>query len=870
MEGLLFSLIVLPLAILVMAVLGVIAFAKVGTLELRIMQLERQLQRLASSSKDIQAPELERPATTPKFIETDVSEYSETPPQLSTEDNLTALSSESSHRPIKFFEHLREHWMVWLGGVCVGLAGVFMVRYSIEQQLLGPEARLVLAGLSGVMLHGVAEWLRRNKGAEPSFAALAGGASIILYASVFGAFRLLDNPSVSWVFIGMALVSFATMLLALRHGPLLAALGMLGGYLVPVLVSSGDGHIEYALSYVLILSMFSLWLMAYVKKHWLWRGVVLAGLLWWLISLDFQPNILTEIRSFYLTALLYLLVAVPVMDWRLQQRSTQTAEHWWQNLKAYWSSKEQKELWLVVAAIALAQVLSWAIEGFVSVHYLSLLALPLLFAYLALQRPEFNAVLAVLLVLTPVALFFNTPIYDSMVTAVGLRLLALAVFYVAIATLWWRRATTYSNFWLGIGCSAPLLMLAAAYYSLDFIAQDWAWCITAATLGVCYSGLATHWLPKKIAIQQVILFSAAHVAYSLAVVIGLEDASLTLALAVQLLSLTWLVRRYQLEGLKWVLRLVLAIVVIRLTLNPWLFSYGNGNTWIPWIYSGAFIFSAISAWQLRDQQTLQPWLLGGTVQLAVLMLAVLVRWWLYDGYIYQLTMSFTEASIYVSAWGALALLYQWRAQNSHYAARFYHAVALLHGGAAAVLYVGYLLLWSNPLWEKVAVHSTPIWNILLLGYGLPTILLVLFVKQIQQGAWKQTWLCSVQLVTALNAWFFISIEVRHLWHRSDSMMLWNDTSMGELYTYSAVWLLAAMFTLVAGIWRANLSVYRGGMALLLVVVAKIFLIDMAELSGLWRVASFMGLGLILLALAWLYQRYGQQLKASATTKMISE
>jgi uncharacterized membrane protein len=44
------------------------------------------------------------------------------------------------------------------------------------------------------------------------------------------------------------------------------------------------------------------------------------------------------------------------------------------------------------------------------------------------------------------------------------------------------------------------------------------------------------------------------------------------------------------------------------------------------------------------------------------------------------------------------------------------------------------------------------------------------------------------------------------------------------------------------------------MALLLVVVAKLFLIDMSDLTGLWRVASFMGLGLGLLALAWLHQR----------------
>jgi uncharacterized membrane protein len=43
------------------------------------------------------------------------------------------------------------------------------------------------------------------------------------------------------------------------------------------------------------------------------------------------------------------------------------------------------------------------------------------------------------------------------------------------------------------------------------------------------------------------------------------------------------------------------------------------------------------------------------------------------------------------------------------------------------------------------------------------------------------------------------------------------------------------------------------MALLGLVIAKIFLIDMAGLQGLWRVAAFMGLGLALLGLAWMYR-----------------
>jgi uncharacterized membrane protein len=48
--------------------------------------------------------------------------------------------------------------------------------------------------------------------------------------------------------------------------------------------------------------------------------------------------------------------------------------------------------------------------------------------------------------------------------------------------------------------------------------------------------------------------------------------------------------------------------------------------------------------------------------------------------------------------------------------------------------------------------------------------------------------------------------------------------------------------------------YKAGMALLGLVIAKIFLVDMAGLQGLWRVAAFMGLGLALLGLAWMYRK----------------
>ena len=54
--------------------------------------------------------------------------------------------------------------------------------------------------------------------------------------------------------------------------------------------------------------------------------------------------------------------------------------------------------------------------------------------------------------------------------------------------------------------------------------------------------------------------------------------------------------------------------------------------------------------------------------------------------------------------------------------------------------------------------------------------------------------------------------------------------------------------------KSNQTIYRVGIGLLGLVIAKLFLVDMSDLDGLLRVASFMGLGLSLLGLSYLHQR----------------
>ncbi len=65
----------------------------------------------------------------------------------------------------------------------------------------------------------------------------------------------------------------------------------------------------------------------------------------------------------------------------------------------------------------------------------------------------------------------------------------------------------------------------------------------------------------------------------------------------------------------------------------------------------------------------------------------------------------------------------------------------------------------------------------------------------------------------------------------------------------------ALALLGIGILRGVASLRYASLALLMVTVAKVFLVDMSELTGLYRVASFMGLGLFPVGIGYLYRRF---------------
>ncbi|HET6195309.1 MAG TPA: DUF2339 domain-containing protein, partial [Acetobacteraceae bacterium] len=213
---------------------------------------------------------------------------------------------------------LVENWLVWLGGATLALGGAFLVKLSIDYGLLTEEVRVALTIAFGVGLSVAAEWVRRRDpplpGDAPGMAsyvpqALAAAGAATVFAAVFAAYALYHLIPSGVAFVLLAVAAGSAVAQSLRHGPLVAALGLVGAYAVPALVSSDNPHALPLFAYVAVVTGGALTLLRH--REWWWLAwLALAGALIWVpLWLDNVPDPEAPVVAVYLLVLFVLFVA---------------------------------------------------------------------------------------------------------------------------------------------------------------------------------------------------------------------------------------------------------------------------------------------------------------------------------------------------------------------------------------------------------------------------------------------------------------------------------------------------------------------------------------------------------------------------------
>jgi uncharacterized membrane protein len=130
-------------------------------------------------------------------------------------------------------------------------------------------------------------------------------------------------------------------------------------------------------------------------------------------------------------------------------------------------------------------------------------------------------------------------------------------------------------------------------------------------------------------------------------------------------------------------------------------------------------------------------------------------------------------------------------------------------------------------------------------------------------SWKLTAALSVLIVNALIL-IAVSLEIHNYWwilRYSGDYTVYHDYSVYTQFTYSAFFMLFGAALLFLGFLRNSAFLRWQALVLLAATIAKVFLIDVSQLSQGYRIFSFLGLGALLLCVSFAYQRDWLNLRA---------
>jgi uncharacterized membrane protein len=503
-------------------------------------------------------------------------------------------------------ERFGTQWVVWIGGLALALGAIFLVRYSIEQGLLGPGVRIFLGALFAGLLIAAGEWARRNEIAAgivalptrhiPSILTAAG--TVAAYATVYAAFALYDFLSPPAAFVLLGLVALATLAAALLHGPALAGLGVAGAFVTPLLVPAETPNYWVLYVYLAIVSAAALALARLRLWRWLAITAVVFGALWTLPGIDY-PNVDALTAHLFHVLAGFALVAALIVSGLLYGPSAEPGkidEISSGAIGAYLlaacvlvigSAHDSAALAIFTILAAATVTIAWRSEaalwalpvaGVLTVFMMLHWAVPTLFETLVLAPGVTRGAIP------------DPP------TATGLHL-ALGAAFAALFGLSGYAAQGRSDhpmvalLWSVTAVVTPIALLIALYLRIADFDRSIPFAGLALLLAALY-GYATDLLSKReprpgLAASAAVFATGAVAALALALTLALDKGWLTVGLALMVPGIAWISEQRPLPALRYLAAAVIVLVLLRIGYEPRIVGNDIGTTpFFNWLLYG--------------------------------------------------------------------------------------------------------------------------------------------------------------------------------------------------------------------------------------------------------------------------------------------
>src|SRR5882762_7485483 len=741
-----------------------------------------------------------------------------------------------------FEERIGTRWVVWVGALTLALLA--SGEWTRRKESISAIEALPIANIPAILT--------------------AAGTSVA-FATVYAAYALYGFLVPATAFILLGLVALGTLAAALLHGPALAGLGIAAAFVTPVLASSDKPDFWALYIYLAIVTAAAFGLARIRLWRWLAVTTIVFALLWTFPCLQCGPSMVGPhafhvIAGFVLAALLVVcgfMFGPPADEGQIEPISSGSLAAYLAGATMIVLASFHDDAAIIVFAVLMAGTLwvAWRAPAATGAIGAAAIFVFIVFAEWAVRsNPD-------MLVLPGGPL----PGIGPAVTdgSVSLHLITAAIFAAGFGAAGFlaqgRSASAIIPVvWSATAVFTPLALLIALYARIAHLDRSIPFAILAVVLAAAY-GAATEILTKRdnrpgLAISIALFATGALSALALALTFALEKGWLTIALALMSLGTAWISMQRPIPFLRSLSAILAGIVVLRIGYEPRIVGNAVGTTpifnWLLWGYG----IPALSFWMasvfLRRRGDDAPL---RTVESAAILFTVLlafmeIRHLVNGGDVYASAAGLTEVALQVCV--ALAMAIGLERLRIRTGSIIHNVSAILLTVFAGLATVFGLMLLETPIFWPTDVGAV-FFNLLLLGYALPAVLALLLSYAVagrRRPAYANT-IAAFALVLALT---YVTFEIRRLYH--GPVLTSGPTGGAEQYTYSIAWLAFGVTLLGIGILFNSQRARLASAVVIALTILKAFLIDMSTLTGVYRALSFMCLGLVLVAIGWLYQR----------------
>jgi uncharacterized membrane protein len=223
-----------------------------------LAELTGRVYRLERAMQTSSLPAAENGSTIPLEIPAPSLSHEPPAPSSSIESTPTIapahLATAKAETNLDLEARIGSHWLNRIGIAAVLIGVSYFLKYAFDNNWIGPAGRITIGLLAGIAVVIWSERFRTRGYRIFSFSLKAVGIGV-LYLSLWAAFQVYNLIPSGVAFVAMLLVTASTAALAIaQDAEILAAFALAGGFMTPVLLSTGQNREVELFSYLAILN----------------------------------------------------------------------------------------------------------------------------------------------------------------------------------------------------------------------------------------------------------------------------------------------------------------------------------------------------------------------------------------------------------------------------------------------------------------------------------------------------------------------------------------------------------------------------------------------------------------------------------------